>query len=238
MLIDSHTHLNFDKQLGQILQANKIKAILNCQSSEELEFNRQFKLNGYRILSAGIHPWDAGKYEFNEFLRILDQVDVVGEIGLDSVWTNESLQKQKQIFEYQLIYASKKNKPVILHTKGCEKEILELIKKYPNRYYVHWYDYDKYIEEYLQLGCFFSIGPDVMKNLNVKKLVEKVPIDKMLIETDGLESLSWVAGTKISQQNYLNRLEIIYFQVAKLKQITFEDFKIKILNNFNKFIDI
>lgn len=238
MLIDSHTHLNFDNQLGKILQANEIKAILNCQSSEELEFNRQFEQTHNRILSAGIHPWDVSKYELNDFLSVLDQVDIVGEIGLDSVWTNESLQVQKEIFERQLMYANKKNKPIILHTKGCEREILELIKKYPNRYYVHWYDNDKYVEEYLRLGCFFSIGPDVIKNLNVKKLAQKVPINKILIETDGLESLNWVAGINITNQDYLNKLEIIYSQVAKLKRVTFDDLKIKILNNFNKFIDI
>lgn len=238
MLTDSHIHLEFDETLGNIVQEEKINCIINCQSQDELLFNQNFENSNKRMLSAGIHPWDAKKYNFNEFENILKRVAIIGEIGFDSVWTKVPLKEQKSIFEQQLMYANKNKKPVILHTKGCEKEVLELIKKYPNRYYVHWYDSKYFIEDYLKLDCYFSIGPDISTNNNVRQLVGKIPDNKLLIETDGVESLNWVSSKTLINQDYIKELTKLYIEVAKIKQISINNLKEQIAMNFNKFVGI
>lgn len=77
------------------------------------------------------------------------------------------------------------------HTKGREQAIARIIRTYPNRYLVHWYSCQEHLEDYLDLDCYFSIGPDVWWNEAVAQVVKKVPRHRLLVETDGLDSVRW-----------------------------------------------
>lgn len=98
-------------------------------------------------------------------------------------------------------------KPVVLHTKGMEKEILETIKQFPNRYLVHWYSCENYLEEYMKLGCWFTIGPSIRQDKIVEMIARKVPINRLLIESDGLEGISWGQNREIKAADYKNAME-------------------------------
>lgn len=89
------------------------------------------------------------------------KASVIGEIGLDSVWCSVPLSVQEKAFCAQLELASAMKKPVVLHTKGQEKHIARLIRAYPNTYLVHWYSGEEGLSDFLDLDCYFTIGPDV-----------------------------------------------------------------------------
>ena len=110
---------------------------------------------------------------------------------MDSVWCQVPLKIQEEKFRQQLELAEKAGKPVILHTKGQEKQVASIIRQYPNRYLVHWYSCEDYLEEYLDLDCWFSVGPDVWWNPAVQKVAGVVPLDRLLVETDGLAAVRW-----------------------------------------------
>ena len=157
-------------------------------------------------LSFGIHPWDANRYQFADALPYLEQTAIVGEIGLDGEWTDVPLAQQLPVFEAQLDYASRAHKPVVLHTKSREREVLDLIRRYPNRYMVHWYACERWQYDYLDLGCYMSIGPDLQTDESVRALAQRIPDDRLLIESDGLESLSWARGRKYGIDEYVGAL--------------------------------
>ena len=77
----------------------------------------------------------------------------IGEIGLDNVWCTVDLGVQRTVFERQLAFAQQLGKPVVLHTKGMEREILDTIRYYPKRYLVHWYACPHWLQDYIDLGC-------------------------------------------------------------------------------------
>lgn len=143
------------------------------------------------VPTAGLHPWYADQYTVQDMEPYIRRCPVVGEIGMDSVWCQVPLPVQEQVFREQLAMACILKKPVILHTKGQEKAIASILKEYPNRYLVHWYSCEEYLEEYLALDCYFSVGPDVWWNLAVAQAAKQIPRDRVLVETDGLGAVQW-----------------------------------------------
>ena len=218
MLIDAHCHLASNQELAQLQIKQQIKSIINCQTPEEWQINSKLTMH-MQPLSFGIHPWDVNKLKFEEIVPYLEQADAVGEIGLDSVWTKNDIKLQTKTFRKQLAWAAKKQKPVILHTKGCEKEILAIIRQYPNNYFVHWYDCLKYQKDYIDLGCYFSICLDILDNPAIIKLAQNVPLDHLLIETDGLNSVEWLLNKPVSVTDYPGILKQTLTALAHLRHI-------------------
>ena len=141
--------------------------------------------------TCGLHPWHAAAYSLEEMLPYLTAAPIIGEIGMDSVWCDIPLALQEEVFRAQLRLACEQNKPVILHTKGQERQIASILKEYPNHYLVHWYSSEEAPDDYLALDCYFSIGPDVWWNPAVQQTAVRIPQNRLLIETDGLEAVRW-----------------------------------------------
>ena len=157
--------------------------------------------------SCGVHPWNASLDTLNSMFPLLKKAPIIGEIGMDSVWCDVDLKIQKEVFEKQLQLAQALNKPVILHTKGQEKMILELIRKYPNTYIVHWYGCMDYVKEYDEVVSYFTIGPSIGKEEEVTHLVKQISMDKLLMESDGIEAVK--CKTVIELSFYLFFIHIL-----------------------------
>ena len=124
-------------------------------------------------LSFGIHPWYSDGVDITNLCEMDGNVAresecagslwalykhcaVIGEIGMDSVWCEIPLDVQRSVFIL--------HKPVILHTKGQEKEIAELIQDFSGKICVHWYSGDiETLEKYMKKDCYFTLGPDIGK---------------------------------------------------------------------------
>ncbi len=188
-LSDAHTHMGTVKERQEREEAGIVSLV--CLSTPE-EAREAFSGKWtYLIPTCGVHPWHAHRQEVESLLEWMEQCPVIGEIGMDSVWCQVPLHTQRQVFEKQLALAGVWRKPVILHTKGREQAIARIIRTYPNRYLVHWYSCQEHLEDYLDLDCYFSIGPDVWWNEVVAQVVKKVPRHRLLVETDGLDSVRW-----------------------------------------------
>lgn len=235
MLTDAHCHLENNPSLAQLQIQNGIKSIINCQNPQEWSTNLQLTEHK-QPLSFGIHPWDADKLTFESVLPYLEKADVIGEIGLDSVWTKNSLALQTPIFTKQIAWAYTQQKPVILHTKGCEELILHTIQKYPNRYLIHWYDSPNFQQEYLAADCYFSFCLAVLSDPSIVKLAKTVPLERMLVETDGLGSVEWLEKRSIKAEEYPSILAKTITALAKLRNIDQERLTAQLAKNLNDFL--
>lgn len=94
---------------------------------------------------------------------LLKKGTIIGEIGMDSVWCDVDLKIQKEVFEKQLQLAQALNKPVILHTKGQEKTILELIVN--TQIHMLYIGMDVWImsKNMMKVVSYFTIGPSIRK---------------------------------------------------------------------------
>ena len=206
MIYDAHAHLG-TKMERKIRRQTPIVSMLCAQDPKEAVLLQQLVLEenlnsskekrikqaegDWLVPTFGLHPWQSASYSFDDMKPFLETADIIGEIGMDSVWCDVPLSRQQLIFEQQLAFASETKKPVILHTKGQEKEIAQLIRHYPNRYLIHWYSDLNGLENFLDQDCYFTLGPDLKKNPAVQHVLESAPLDRILVETDGWSAVEW-----------------------------------------------
>lgn len=228
-MIDGHVHVT--AELLPYLQ--DVRCIANADCKAEYKFLRE---SGVLLISAGVHPWKADVTPWAEMEPILREVPVIGEIGLDSMWCSVDLEVQRAVFRCQLKLAMELQKPVILHTKGMEWEILETIRAYPNRYLVHWYACGEWLEAYIDLGCWFTVGPDVLSDEDVERLAKTVPIDRLLVESDGIEGVAWGQSREVSAADYLSIMQQHLKTVAKLRGMAAENLLRQMESNLNEFL--
>ena len=223
---DAHYH--YSKEIEMLQNEYDISGICNVANEKEYELVHQKHL----FYSCGVHPWNASLDTLESMLPLLKQASIIGEIGMDSVWCDVDLEIQKEVFEKQLQLAKEWDKPVILHTKGQEKTILDLIREYPNTYVVHWYGCMDYVKEYDEVASYFTIGPSIGKEVEVTHLVKQVSIDKLLMESDGIEAVKWA----IDSVDYIAALKNEITQVAQLKNKTYSEVESILDQNFSKLI--
>lgn len=238
MLHDAHFHCQDPAFLKQ-LRKYGISGIVNIQSPQEYAFIKgQLSAKDAIRMSAGIHPWDVESITWEAMRPIMEEVTIIGEIGLDNVWCQSDIQKQKAVFERSLAYACKHHKPVILHTKGMEKQVLSYIKKYRNTYLVHWYSSMDNLKDYVDYGCYFTIGPSIKSDAAVMQVAKLVPLDHLMIESDGLNALSWCEGRTVTLQEYKGLLQRTIREIAQIKQMEMETVEQQLNHTFEQFIHL
>ncbi len=224
ILFDFHTHITSEEDIIYFI-CNKIYAIINCSDLETFEMCQKYKESKYIKTSLGVHPIKL-KSVFEE--QLYKKADYIGEIGMDSVWSNEDLKSQKEIFIAQLNIAKKLNKPIIMHTKGQEREIYEIVKDFDMKKIIHWYSGDKEtLKLFKNIGCYFTLGPDYNKNERSREVVNIVDYKNILTETDGKNALKWadenLVDVKISLEKFLD-------YISEVKNISKEE----LINNMKK----
>ena len=151
------------------------------------------------FFAVGIHPYDAENFDlslFDEFIKDPKCV-AVGECGLDYYRLPDDedekvAQKelQKDIFIKQIEIAKKYNKPLIVHIRDASRDSKEILLKYDASVVggvLHCFNADDELLSLSEQNFYFGIG-GVVTFKNAKKLVNilpKIPLDKMLVETDG-----------------------------------------------------
>lgn len=194
------------------------------------------KICKHLIPTYGIHPWNSHRVKFEQMEPYLHECSVIGEIGMDSVWCKVPLDIQETIFRKQLDVAEKRQVPVILHTKGQEKQIAEIVSDYTMPLLVHWYSCDRYLEMYLKKDCYFTIGPDIGFKRIAEELAKAVPLNRLLIETDGVVSISWVTRKQARSEDVPPTLHRILDSIAKLRNISKEALRDQVNQNFREFL--
>ena len=244
MFIDAHTHLDFfedniDKAISEINDL-KILTVANSMNVESYEKNKEYaKKSKYIIPTFGIHPWEAKNFKGNleEMLPYIEESKLIGEIGLDFFWEEDetTYEKQREVYYFMLEEASKRRKVVSIHTKGAEEEILSSLEKLNyNKAIIHWYSGSlETLKKFINLGCYFTISVDLGYEDKALEVLNLIPMDKLLIETDGPTALEWVNGEYAYPRDIID----IYKKVSEIKNIDINTLENIIQENFKKVIN-
>lgn len=228
-IYDCHTHVASLEDL-KFYQTYGIIPCLNVSSLAEYEATTQWQADLANssdnplpvFISVGCHPWRADRFEQdfeNQYEELIKHAHVVGEIGLDSVWADLPMAVQERRFLQSLDLAVKHQKPILLHTKGQEERICQLLQGRQVPIIVHWYSCREHVADYLELGARFTIGPAVLIDPVVQDLVRAVPLERLLLETDGREALEWLMERALSHQEMNDLLATAIKTIASLKQL-------------------
>ncbi len=165
----------------------------------------------------------------------------VGEIGLDRLKCRDIPPLMREVFEAQLSLAFELRRPVVLHgakcwgqvVRTCEKALEErhlrrpaagsrlsgdAASELPLRFLFHGFSRsDGLIPDIVRLGGFISVGPAALNvhAVNYRELVKKIPMDRLLAETDRTD------GTGVSIYDVLAKTaELRGISAAELERIT------------------
>ena len=154
-------------------------------------------LNGEECRFCGIHPWDAASAdltaELARFRSILgtDPSFGVGEIGLDRLKDRNIAPVQREVFAAQLELAAEMGLPVVLHGAKCWGEVIKAIRPYAGRipaFLFHGFSRsDGLLPDIVKVNGFIGVGKALLNDhaVNYRELAKKIPLDRLLIETDG-----------------------------------------------------
>lgn len=203
--IDAHAHLDhYGDLLPAALEEIAHHRILTVSVSMDVDSYRQAQAiagrSPYVLATFGIHPWKAPLFADN--LPALDGLiaasPMLGEIGLDTYWVEDPAHypAQWRVFEHFLAAARDQDKIVNLHTKGAEREVLDLLRSYQvRRAIVHWYSGPlDVLDELLAWGAYFTVGVEVLHSETIRTIARRIPPERLLTETDNPGGWDWLVG--------------------------------------------
>lgn len=249
-LVDSHCHLLCFEQneINKILysaQNNNIKTLVSISTQvNDFEKNYQIASKFENIyMSVGIHPEYAQNSlkTSNEIIdyvkKFSDQTIAIGETGLDYYYPGYDKEKQKYLFEQHLIAASNLHLPVSIHTRSAEQDTIDILSKYKNNLILlHCFSSNEDLLNYgLENDFFFSASGIITFNKadEVRNAFKKIPIEKILIETDSPYLAPIPYRGKKNEPAYLIKTAE---KLAEIKQMKLQDIsKITTENFFNLF---
>lgn len=200
-IIDTHAHYDdawFDDDryllLDRILSQDVLAIINMSVDIPTCGFSLELSKRYDRVFATvGIHPEniDGTSYSFIDTLRTYakqPKVVAIGEIGLDYHYDNYDAQKQKEIFEQQILLANELSLPVVIHSRDATEDTLKILRHTtPKKGVVHCFSGSPETAlELLSLGLYISFT-GVLTFKNAKKAVrscEAIPVDRIMLETD------------------------------------------------------
>lgn len=241
MIIDAHMHITENDEANNILaclEKGDILGLVAGTKPEDCHRVHELAQRCNRIIPTyGLHPWYADNASFKDMEPYLTVCPVIGEIGLDSVWCDVVLNVQRKILVAQLDLAEERGCPVILHTKGQEKEIARIIADYTMPVIVHWYSSENYLDKYLELDCYFTVGPDVHINPAVQQIAREVPLERLFVESDGISAVEWATGKAITPQELPAILSAGMNYIAGVKNVAPEIVRAQMEENLARLLN-
>ena len=189
-------------------------------------------------VSFGIYPIDAIMEKIGDsgeegMLRHVETFDVddelrwieenkdlcvaIGECGLDYKVVEGYNEEQKKVFFKVIELAKKIDKPLIIHSRKAESDAIDMMEEAGcKRVLMHCFNGKKsLIKRCVELGWSFSIPPVITRLEHFKMLVEMVPPEQLLTETDA-PYLSPVVGERNESAN----VAVTIKEIAKIKGLS------------------
>ena len=196
------TSERFNKDLDEVIEraiSNKItKFGLICSRMSDL--NKLLKIykqySKSMFYTIGVHPHHANEIN-DDYLKKLKNVittnnpHAIGETGLDFFRNLSTYEQQIYVFEEQIKIAIDTNKPLFLHQRDSHDDFIKILRKYSSdirKAVVHCFTGTQgQLDDYLELDCYIGITGwicDEKRNVELRKAIKKIPLEKLMIETD------------------------------------------------------
>lgn len=192
LYIDTHCHLDlYPDPLKTLEEAPETVVVVAT------ELPSRYRLQAVRFrgdrrvrVALGLHPLraaTASALEASQLIRQLPNTKYVGEVGLDfSTHGKNTKTAQLRIFDRLLAQPSLRHKVMTVHSRGAEAVVIERLRSAGVAAILHWYSGPLgLIEEALVAGLYFSINPAMLRTEKGRKIIDAIPRDRALTESDG-----------------------------------------------------
>ena len=241
MYVDVHAHLDDERfnDLDKVIkraEKGKVVAVINNGASpsrnrKTLELAKKYKIVK---IALGFYPGHIQEYKDEEIENEIKWIEkqkplALGEIGLD--FTYKDHERQEKYFRKFISLAKKLNIPIIVHTRKAEKRVIEILEEEKaKKAILHCFSgKHKLLKRTEQLDVYFSIPPIIVHSRHFQELVAKVPLTRILTETDS----PWMAPER-EERNEPKNVVITVKEIAKIKKLEEDEVMKAIYSNYQK----
>ena len=233
-LVDTHAHIcdpSFDEDRDAVLQrAHKagISAIITVgenisDARKNIELSRKYPICKP---AAGLYPTHLNleqAHQMADFLhRHKSQLVAIGEVGLDYWVIKDDPQKelQREILKIFIDCSKELKLPLNIHSRSAGRHAIELLLE-NNAARVQMHAFDGKAAAALpavEAGYYFSVPPSVVRSRQKQKLVKRLPLSCLLVETD-----SPVLGPTPHERNEPANIRQSVKAIAEIKEVSEEE---------------
>lgn len=192
---DTHFHLDLmpsPEETARQIELKGIYTIAVTNSPTVFFFTEKLASDKKYIRPAlGLHPeLVAERYqEVEQFIQMLTMTRYIGEIGLDNHNKIPSdYQLQKKGFEKMILAcADAGGKILTIHSRKATEDVIDILgTNFPGKIILHWYSGSiSQLQKAINSGYYFSINDPMLHSKSGKEIIKRIPIERLLIETDG-----------------------------------------------------
>jgi len=257
MLVDSHCHLDRldlfggSSDIAAVLDSARRRGVtrflaigVDMSSSQGLvKLAREFP---DVHVSVGVHPLQDDEQPVPSVEQLIalashEPVVAIGETGLDYHYAEGTRRWQQESFVHHLEAARCVAKPVVVHTRNAQKDTLGLIAKYADQEIggvLHCFTESwEMAKAALDMNFLISFsGIITFRNASaLREVVKKVPLDRLLVETDS----PWLAPVPYrGKANVPGYVVEVARQVAEVKGLAFEEVAHVTTENFRNLFKV
>jgi len=199
-LIDTHTHIylpDFDEDRDAVITRAKDLGVETMvmpaidSSTHEQMMDVEARFPGC-LSMIGLHPCSVNEDFKNELAVVEGWLEkrkfvAIGEIGLDYYWDKSFKNQQEEAFRHQITLALKNDLPIVIHSRDAIDECIAIVEEYPGlKGIFHCFSGNlSQAIRIIQTGFLMGIGGVVtFKNAGLDKVVEKIGMHHLVLETD------------------------------------------------------
>ncbi|MGD1006105.1 MAG: TatD family hydrolase [Ignavibacteriaceae bacterium] len=239
MFIDTHAHLfypNFNEDVDEVISRAKDAGVHNIivPATDVESSHKVIKLvEKYDFIygAVGIHPHDTKDWQNSlideiEELAKHEKIVAIGEIGLDYFYDFAPKDKQMEAFKAQIDLALKINKPVIIHTRDADDDMMNVIRSYKDsglKAQFHCFNGTlRNAKELVRLNHFISFTGNITfkKSDSLRDIAANLSLESIMLETD---SPFMTPEPFRGKRNEPANVKLVAEKLAEIHHLTVED---------------
>lgn len=210
--MDLHCHLDlYERPTEMVREVSRRGLVVFSVTTTPSAFARTREMSN-EVASIytgiGLHPQIVHQRfaERKQLYKLIDTADFVGEIGLDGGSEfKHSWGMQMEVFTEAVITADRFGGRILsVHSRRAAAQVIKVIETHggASTPIMHWFSGTlRQLNQAIALGCWFSVGPAMLRGSKGRTLVKSMPKDRVVLETDGPFTMSddrpyrpWDAG--------------------------------------------
>jgi TatD DNase family protein len=238
--VDTHCHLNRYDDSKAVLAETEAACVytvaVSMTPSEYPALERMTEGLSFVRPAIGLHPTLAQERrgELSMLWRGLAHNRYVGEVGLDYGTEDPSIRRaQRKVFAQILEYcATSGDKVLSVHSRRATTDVISTIGPgYPGRVILHWFSGSfSDLERAVRFGFYFSVNPAMIRAKRGRALIERIPRNRILTETDG--PYVKVSGRAARPAD----VSLVVAALGRLWGVEEDDAQRVVLNNFRELL--
>lgn len=253
-MIDTHAHIDtyafaedIDEVIARAREAGVERIVIPAIEPDGFD-NLVELVDKYEELyfGIGVHPHSADKFvdAVEQSIREIakhPKCVAIGEIGLDYYYNELSAADiQKQAFRKQIQIAKEMGKPIIVHNRDSDEDLMDILTEYQDgnlKAVLHCFpDSKELLEKVIDLGFNVSFtGNITFKKSEHKEVLELVPLDRFMIETDSPYMAPVPNRGKRNEPSFVNE---IAKKISEVKNMNYENILEQSTKNAKSFFKI